>query len=301
MNVHMLRVFCSVVQQQSFSRGAALNGISQSAATQCVRRIEEDFGTPLLERRKRPFVLTPEGQRCYDDFNKILEIYYGLKDWIRGVSGEITGTVRVAAIYSVGLHGMGNSMQEFMRAYPKATVRLEYLRPPEVYDAVLNGRADIGLVSYPDPLPELAAVLLRSERMILACHPGHPLADNDVVRVQDLEGEPLISFERGLKLRTDVDRYLRRHGVSMRVAMEFDNIETIKQAVEIGAGLSILPEPTVCKEVRAGTLRAIDLFGSELRRPIGLIHRERRVLTPTISRFVELLERVDVESLAEAG
>jgi DNA-binding transcriptional LysR family regulator len=74
--------------------------------------------------------------------------------------------------------------------------------------------------------------------------------------------------------------------------MEFDNIETIKQAVEIGAGISILPEPPIRDACRMGTLVAVPLIAPELHRPIGIIFRQRKVFTPTASKFVELLKQV---------
>src|SRR3990172_947053 len=137
MNVETLRVFCDVVQHQSFSRGAAANAVSQSAATQSVHRMESHFGMRLVDRSKRPFVLTPEGQACYEGFREVLEMYDAVEARVRSLRAEITGLVRVAAIYSVGLHEMSHSMQDFMRSYPKAKVRLEFLRPNKVYDAVL--------------------------------------------------------------------------------------------------------------------------------------------------------------------
>ena len=149
MNIETLRIFCDVVQHQSFSRGAVINGVSQSAATQSVHRVEEHFGVQLVDRSKRPFVLTPEGQACYEGFREVLELYDSVEARVRSLRMDISGLVRVAAIYSVGLHDMRRCMQDFMRRYPKAKVRLEYLRPNKVYDAVNNAEVDLGIISYP--------------------------------------------------------------------------------------------------------------------------------------------------------
>ncbi len=130
MNIETLRIFCDVVQHQSFSRGAVANEVSQSAATQSVHRLECHFGVQLVDRSKRPFVLTPEGQACYEGFREVLELYDSVEARVRSLRMEISGLVRVAAIYSVGLHDMSICMQEFMRSYPKAKVRLEYSASP---------------------------------------------------------------------------------------------------------------------------------------------------------------------------
>ncbi len=289
MNIETLRVFCDVVQHQSFSHGAALNEVSQSAATQSVHRLERHFGVQLIDRGKRPFVVTPEGQACYEGFREVLELYDSVEARVRSLRMEIAGVVRVAAIYSVGLHHMTRCMQEFMQRYPKAKVRLEYQRPGKVYEQVLGAEVDLGIVSYPTPTSELAVTPWRRERMVLACHPGHPLARRQAITVEHLAGEPFIAFDRDLSIRKEMDRHFRQRSVSVSVAMEFDNIETIKQAVAIGVGVSILPEPTVQMEVQAGLLCAVPLRAPELWRPLGIIHRQRKVFTPTVTKFVELL------------
>ena len=250
MNIETLRIFCDVVQHQSFSRGAKINDVSQSAATQSVHRVEEHFGVQLVDRSKRPFVLTPEGQACYEGFREVLELYDSVEARVRSLRMEISGLVRVAAIYSVGLHDMSRCMQDFMRQYPKAKVRLEYLRPNKVYEAVLNAEVDLGIISYPAASPDLDVIPLRSERMVVVCPPGHPLDPAPGGHGRAPPGRWTSSaFDRDLSIRKEIDRYLRQRSINIRVVMEFDNIETIKQAVEIGAGVSILPEPTVRDEV----------------------------------------------------
>jgi len=292
MNIETLRIFCDVVQHQSFSRGAAANDVSQSAATQSVRRMEKHFGAQLIDRSKRPFVLTSEGQACYEGFRKVLEAFDTVEAQVRSLRQELAGLVRVASIYSVGLHDMSRCMQDFMRRFPKAKVRLEFLHPSKVYEAVLNSEVDLGVVSYPATSAEINVVPLRAERMMLVCRPEHALASRKAVTAEHLRGEDFIAFDRDLSIRKEVDRYLRQRAVSCRVAMEFDNIETIKQAVQIGAGISILPEPTIRQEAERGTLTAISLIAPPLQRPVGIIHRQRKVFTPTAAKFVELLAQV---------
>ena len=291
MNIETLRIFCDVVQHQSFSKGAKLNGISQSAATQSIHRVEEFFGVPLVDRSHRPFLLTPEGRLCYEGFREIIDKYESVGRRVKTMRKEISGLVRVAAIYSVGLHDMSRCMQDFMRCYPKAKVRLEYLRPNKVYDAVLNDTIDLGIVSYPAASNEIDTIALRSERMVVVCPPGHPLTGYQTVTAEQLRGLDMVCFDPDLIIRREIDRHLRQRSVDINVAMEFDNIETIKQAVQIGAGVSILPEPTILAEVRNGTLTAIRLMAPELFRPIGIIHRRRRDFSPTSLKFIELLKK----------
>lgn len=295
MNLDTLRVFCDVVRCRSFSRGSALNRISQSAASQAIHHIERHLEIQLIDRTKRPFILTPEGHVYYEGVRQVLESYDALESQVRSMRKEVAGQVRVAAIYSVGLHDMSQAMQDFMRRYPKAKVRLEFLHPNKVYEAVLNEQVDLGIISYPTAMRGLTVIPLRRENMVLVCKPGHRLANMKRVTIGQLRGENFVGFDRELIIRRELDRFFRENQVNVNVVMEFDNIETIKQAVEIGSGVSILPEPTVRKEIQTGSLVAVPLAIRKLRRPIGIIHRQRKMFTPAIARLIELLKSMKTD------
>ena len=294
MGVHLetLRLYCDVVRLRSFSRGATQNFVSQSAASQAIQQLEAELGVALLDRTKRPFVVTQEGRVFYDACRDLLESWDKAKAGVAAVKARVDGTVRVAAIYSVGLHDVSRHMQRFMSRYPEARVQLECLHPHKVVEAVLGGEADIGIMSYPPSARGLAVLPLREEPMAVVCHPGHRLARRALAQPADLNGEPFVAFDAGLGIRRAIDRALRARNVRLNIAMAFDNIETIKQAIIIAAGIGILPRHTVQKEVGVRTLAAVPLAMPELVRPIGIIHRKRKPLTPAASRFVELLRAV---------
>jgi len=128
----------------------------------------------------------------------------------------------------------------------------------------------------------------REEEMVVACPPDHPLAPLQAIRPLRLAGEKYVAFDKGLVIRREIDRFLREQGVTVDVTLEFDNIENIKKGIEIGAGLGILPEPTLRQELHAGTLRALHLEGCRLVRPLGIIHR-RQQLNSAARGFIELL------------
>jgi DNA-binding transcriptional LysR family regulator len=290
MNISNFKLFCDVVRYKSFSRGAAINGITQSAASQTINNLEREIGAQLIDRRKRPFILTAEGEIYYQGLCEILHQYETIKANIENLRNNVSGTVKVAAIYSVGLHDMNEVMQRFMTLYPKARVCLEYHLPSKIYNAVLNEEVDMGIVSYPVENNDLSIIPLRTEKMVLACHPDHHLARHKTVSPDQLDNEDFVSFDRELAIARELERFFRKQHISVRKIMEFDNVETIKQAVEIGAGLTILPEPTIRRDVQRGTLAAIPLENCNLRRPIGIIYQHRKVFTPAITRFIELLQ-----------
>ncbi|GAB6164184.1 LysR family transcriptional regulator [Thermostilla marina] len=301
MNLDTLQLFCEVVKQRSFSKAARAAGISQSAVTQAVHRVEEHFGVQLIDRSRRPFTLTAEGQVCFEGLRQMFELFEDLEARIRSVRMDIAGVVRVAAIYSIGLHDMSRCMQEFMRRHPKANVRLTFEHPQRVYEAVASAEVDLGLVSYPRRTQEIVVIPLRYEPMVLVCPPDHPLAEHSAVTLEHLQGHKFVAFDPDLMIRKEIDRSLRQRAVSVQIAMEFDNIETIKQAIEIGAGVSILPEPTVRREVEAGSLKAVELITPKLKRPIGIIHRRKKVFAPTAAKFIDLLREMQADQEPPEG
>jgi DNA-binding transcriptional LysR family regulator len=212
------------------------------------------------------------------------------------VKARVDGTVRVAAIYSVGLHDMSRPMQQFMSLHPQARVQLECLHPHKVVEAVLTGEADIGIMSYPPAERALSVVALREEPMAMVCHPNHRLARRRVVMPTELAGEPFVAFDPDLTIRKAIDRALRQHNVRVSIVMEFDNIETIKQAIIIAAGISILPRHTVQKEASIRTLAAVDVAVPGLVRPVGIVHHRQKPLTPTAARFVQMLREASEEA-----
>jgi DNA-binding transcriptional LysR family regulator len=209
----------------------------------------------------------------------------------------VSAVVRVAAIYSVGLGPMNEYVQQFMAERPGTRVQVEYLHPDRVYERVLEETADLGIVSFPQSRRDLSVLPWRQEAMVAVCPPGHRLAKARAVAAAELQGETFVGFDRGLVIRRQVDRFLKRHGVEVHIAIEFDNVEAIKRAVEVGSGISILPKPTLERETALGSLRAVPFTGPRFVRPLGIIRRRGKRPAPSVEQFVQLL--LQVEGLAK--
>ncbi len=296
-----LRLFCDVVRLRSFSRAAAAGGVSQSAASQAIQQLESELDALLLDRTRRPLEPTAEGRAFYEACRGLLAGFEKARADLAASRQRVEGTVRVAAIYSVGLHDMSRHMQPFMSAYPHVRVLLECLHPHKVVEAVLNDEADLGILSYPAASRALQVLPLREEPMVVVTHPSHRLARRRRVSPADLDGERFVAFDHDLPIRRAIDRALKQHGVRVDVAMEFDNVETIKQAIGIAAGISILPAPTVQKESEIKTLACADLVLPGLVRPIAIIHRRGRLLTAAVSRFIAQLREDDARGSARSA
>lgn len=283
------KLFRDVAHARSLSRAAAMNGISQSAATQHIQELEKRLGVQLLDRSTRPLGLTPGGKLYADLCRDVLRREEDFAAALDEIKAEAEGTVRVASIYSIGLSEMSRLRDEFARACPGAQLHIEYLRPDKVYEAVLEGHADLGFISYPEHRRNLTVIPWREERMTVAVYPSHPFAAFEVLMPRDLDGQDFIAFDEEVIIRRELDRFFRDHNVSISVVMQFDNIQSIKEAVVLGSGISILPERTMQTEVEQNRLVSIPLHAPELVRPTGIIHRKKKKLTRAGREFLGLV------------
>ena len=217
--------------------------------------------------------------RCEEEFIVALD----------GVKAEVEGTVRVASIYSIGLAEMQVLREEFLKACPGAQLHVEYLRPAKVYEAISEGAADLGFISYPEHRRDLTVIPWREEKMTLAVYPTHRFASQRRVTPEDLNGEQFISFDDEVIIRRELDRFFREHGVEIEIAAQFDNIQSIQEAVVLGSGISILPERAMQAEIEQGRLVSVPLHAPELVRPTGIIHRRKKKLTRAAQEFLRLI------------
>jgi len=289
MHIESLKVFCDLIDTRSFSKAANKNFISQSAVSQQVRAFEDRFGKRLVERsRGGGLVPTPAGLTFYQGCREIIERFTSLNDEMKGMGDTISGQVRVATIYTVGLHELSPIVKRFIKEFPHANIHIEYSRANKVYEDVINHAIDIGIVAYPTPRPQIEIIPFRSDRLVFVRSPDHELARRKRITVGDLSGQRFVGFERDMSSRKAVDKILRDNEATVQYVMEFDNIETIKRAVEADLGVTIIPRATVENEMRSGALRAIE-FNDTYARPIGIIHRKGKIFSAAARKFIEML------------
>jgi len=289
MHIETLKVYCDLIDTRSFSKAATRNFISQSAVSQQIRSLEERFNRRLLERSRGGTVVpTSAGLTFYQGCREIIERFGALTEEMKGLGNIVSGQVRVATIYSVGLHELAPALKRFIKTYPQVNVHIEYSRPNKVYEDVLNHTTDLGIVAYPTPRPQIEVIPFRTDRLVLVCSPEHEFAGRKRIDVRALAGQRVIGFERDIPTRKAIDKILRDHETTVEYIMEFDNIETIKRSVEAGLGVTIVPRATVESEIRAGTLRVVN-FTERYNRPIAIIHRKGKIFSAATKKFIEML------------
>jgi DNA-binding transcriptional LysR family regulator len=290
MQIESLKVFCDLAETESFTKAAQINNITQSAVSQQVSSLEKQFKSLLIERSKKKFRLTREGQVLYEFSKQIIQTYDSLHNKLQEIKDIISGTIRVATIYSIGLHDLPPYLKKFLKMFPTVNVHVEYRRANQVYDDVLGNVVDVGLVAYPVKDPKLEVIPLRKELLVLICHPNHPLAKQKSIKISQLAGQKFIGFDPDIPTRKAIDKIFKDAEVAVQHVMEFDNIETVKRAVEIEAGLSIVPQGTIEQEVSKHTLAEVKIDGVELYRPLAAIYKKNKVLSPAMRQFLNILK-----------
>jgi DNA-binding transcriptional LysR family regulator len=290
MQIESLKVFCDLTETESFTKAAQINGVTQSAVSQTISSLERQFKSLLIERSKKNFRLTAEGEVLYDYSKQILQTYDALHSKLQEIQDVISGNIRVATIYSIGLHVLPPYLKKFLKSFPTVNVHVEYRRPNQVYEDVLGNVVDLGLVAFPARDAKLEVVQLRKDPMVLICHPQHPFAKLKSVKLKALAGQKFVSFDKDIPTRKALDKVLKDYNINVQHVMEFDNIETVKRAVEIDSGVAIVPHETIRQEVANQTLACVQIEGNECYRTLGVIYKKNKVLSPAIKHFITLLK-----------
>lgn len=289
MDTEHLELLCTIAHTRSLSEAAKVHAVTQSAASQMLLQIERRLGTALFDRRKRPLELTDAGRMFIGGLQPLLRRFKALEEELGAARSEVQGTVRIAAIYSVGHLRLGRVLQEFGRRYPKAKVELSYLHPAEIYRQTLLDEIDVGIVSCPERRKGLTVTPWIEQEMALVCPCKGPLGEIERFSRRALLNHPFVAFSKGLAIRRMIDLFLRQHEIKVKVVCEFDNIDTMKCAVEEQLGVSILPLDCVTRETTLGTLRTVELSRTPLRRQVALIQREDAPSLRARGAMIELL------------
>jgi len=290
MNTNVMKVFCDLVDTGSFSRAAEANGISQPAVSQQVAGLERDMGMRLISRTSGFASPTDAGKAFYRGAKEILRRQEEMLKEVQALEKLIRPVLRLGTIYSVGFYLLEPYVRKFLRAHPEVNLDVEYARWNKITAAVLDGEMDLGILAFPEKHRSIETIRFADEELVMVCPPAHRLATRKAIDPSDLKGERFVAFEANVPTRRHIDRVLRGHRVSVDVAMEFDNNETLKRAVEVGAGLSILPRNNVEREVAAGHLCLVPFRdSSRWVRQVAIIRRRGKAHSKTEMMFLRVL------------
>ncbi|MFM7322652.1 MAG: LysR family transcriptional regulator [Armatimonadota bacterium] len=292
MELEALRTFVDLCDSGSFSRTAQRRCITQSAVSQRIRTLEAELGVVLLDRAKgrRELHPTEAGRTVLDASRDILARADRLEIELDAVvPGQPAGLLRVATVYSLGLHSLTTATARFLEEYPRVRLHIEYLRTDRIYDALAIGAVDCGVVACPRERTGVVVWRFADEPMVVVVGPRHPLASGGPWSPSVLDGLTAAVFDPAVPTRALVDRWLESLGVESIAAAGYDNVETMKQLVHLGSHYAVLPEPAVRREVASGELITIELDGPGLSRPIGMIVDSHAVARRELRCFRDVL------------
>jgi DNA-binding transcriptional LysR family regulator len=290
MQVETFKLFCDLVETGSFSETAERNGITQSAVSQRIKALEDCYEVVLIERGRKNFAVTGEGEILLATARKMIDLYEGIGPSLHEFLDRVDGELKISTVYSIGFHELPPVLEIYRNRFQKVELSMQYRRANQVYADVLDSKADLGLVAYPKARKGIEVETVWKDKLVMICLPTHELANENSVSLKHLNGQRFISFEPDLPTRKALDGMLKRGGVKVNQVVEFDNIETVKRGVQIENAISIVPQGSVRTEVRDGALCQVDLEVADAWRPLGVVRRRTKAVSPAMREFIAVLK-----------
>ncbi len=285
--IDIFKVFCDLAETKNFSRTAEKNHISQSAVSQQISYLERYFGKKMIIRSKGKFALTPEGKIFLGGCKQIIKTYQHTMHQMQTENGEISQSVNIQSIYSIGFYHLPPLIKSFMKKYKKINLHIEYNRSDRIYSDVIHGLCDIGIVAYPWQHPLVDIKQGEKEKLTCVCALEYELSKRKKISLKDLNHRDFISFVREIPTRNAIDEILKDHNVKVNIAHEYDNVETLKSSLELGECISILPENTIQQELKNMELVSIPIKEGPFFRNTGIITRKGRQLSQAIHTVIK--------------
>lgn len=298
MDLDQLRLFVDLVQTQNFTKVAEKNCLTQPAVSLSIQKLEDELGTRLLERTTRRVLVTDDGRILYDCATEVLRQVQEVRSLLQERQERVIGTLRLATVHSIGLYELPPTLRKFIQRYPEANLHVDYMRSDQVYHAVIEGEADLGLVAYPEARGGLIVTPFFTDELVVICGTEHPLASREQMRLDELQGEKFVAFDPDIPTRKAVDQHLAEFGVSVQITATCDNIEVLKHTVHAGSGLALAPAHAVRQDAAVGFLCAIPITDYPVHRPLALIGRKGKSRSRLRDTFCDLLVSEGHELLA---
>ncbi|MCF3630029.1 LysR family transcriptional regulator [Thalassospiraceae bacterium LMO-SO8] len=289
--LRQLQVLTAVARHGSFTRAAQDLGMTQSAVSTSVRHLEAELGLPLFERDTRNVRPTEAGRDLAARVGGLLNDLANALENARGTAERRRGRVRIAAVPTAVTRLLPPCCAECRGRYPEIDLRIEEMAAEDVAAAVLDGRADLGVLNEGrQDLAMLAATPLGNDVFCLICPQGHPLARKRAPTWRDLDGQDMVMLDARTGSRALIDAVLRNQGVSVRPVQEMSRPEAVAALVAAGMGIAVLPElaaPTAADRV----LVTRRLSEPEAFRRMVLVHAPGRTLEGPAALVAEILAR----------
>ncbi len=284
-----LQVFHTVARLLSFTKAAESLHMTQPAVTFQVRQLEEYFNTRLFDRTHNRISLTDAGQRVYEYADRIFSLYSEMENAVRDLTGEVSGVLLLGASTTIAEYMLPALLGDFKAKYPEVSIRLQVANTDGIVSMVENNVIDLGVVEAPVGNKNLVVENCRMDQMVLIVPPGHELAKMKSVPILELTRHPYICREEGSGTREVMLEAVTDAGGNpqdLDIVMELGSPEAVKGAVEAGMGISILSRATIDKELKLGTLVAVNLE-VPLERPFSFVHQKQKFRLRAMEKLLD--------------
>jgi DNA-binding transcriptional LysR family regulator len=296
LDLGQLEAFVQVANQRSFSRAAEALFLTQPSVTARIQALERDLGERLFERSGRGVRLTEVGLCFLPHAERVLQALHEGRDAIDALRNLQSGSLVLASATTVSTYILPGVIKSFRQRFPRVEVSVRTGRSEQVLQMLLADEAQVGLVRavYHQDIETRGLI---EDELVLVVNSDDELASLGTVTVEQLGDHPFIFFDRNSSYFSLAQGVFRQHGVVPRIQMELDSMEASKKMVEEGLGVALLPRMAVERELKAGTLREMELQGVHgMTRQIALISRRSRPLGPVAQAFVDIVQEMFVTS-----
>ena len=289
MELRLLRTFKAVAESGSFTQAATRIHLTQAAVSVHIRQLEEEVGAPLFLRVNKKLYLTEAGRALLGHAETIIRAHDDAKADLAAIGGPSRGRLHVGvASTAITANPLPEILSEINRKYALLDLSVVGGTSEKIIEQILGGSLDVGLVSLPVEASDVSTETLRSDRLVAAMTPQHKLARSRKIAGEELAAEQLILGEKGGNTRRLIDLFFEKNKLEPKIVMELQRTEAIVKMVELGFGVTILPDGSVRTQVARGTLQAVPVRDLDVRWEFGVAYLKSEYLPPVLETFLKL-------------
>ena len=290
-----LQGFVEVARTRNVSLAARVLFITQPALTARLQRLESELGVSLFVRTPRGMRLTEAGEAFLPYATRALDALADGRRLVQTVAGGGAGRLALGAAPALSTYVLPGILATFAAAHPRVRVSVRTGHSEEILELILSERVDLGLVRALRH-PDIVSTPLYEDRLVLVVRPQHAFAARGRIRLEEIAGEQLVTFDRTSSYTELTNALFRGAGVQPLGVMELDNTEAAKKMVQQGFGVALLPQTSVAAELATGTLRRVEIEDAEpVRRQLVAIRRRDREPGAAVEAFLAVLGSLERE------
>ena len=296
MHLNQLWVFYHVAKHKSFSQAAEALCLSQPSVSNQIKLMEDSYDLRLFERFGRNIGLTSTGEILYTYAERIFNLTREADGVIEEIRGMKSGGIKISASHTLGAYYLPDIIELFQKKHPGVEMQMSVGYTQMVVESILTFKSDLGLIGQSVTNPNIVAIPLWEEELVLIVPPDHPFTRCPTVSISQLQDQPFIMSEKGSGVRSITDEILSGKGPSPRVIMELGENEAVKRGVASGLGIAIISAMVARRELETGMLKAVRLSGARIMRQFSIIHHRDKYLSQLIHAFMDVALRFSITS-----